>query len=599
MARLDADLPRAFGRFQLLRRLGSGGCGSVFLADDPSLNRQVAIKIPHGQFLLSPEARQRFVREAQALARLSHPQIVTVFESGEIDELPYLVMEFCGGGSLNDLMSSRSERLSLRECAELVCGLADALGHAHRIGLLHRDVKPGNVLLEKVEGFGLRVERTAEVTAGQSSSILNSQPSTLNLSVKLSDFGLAKWLDADDSVRTRTGATVGTPQYMAPEQARHDAAALCPATDVHGVGVLLFEMLTGQLPYAGKSLGELFQQLESTEPLALRGLRSDVPRDLETICLTCLAKEPAQRYANGDELAAELRRFLAGEAIAARRIGVLGRLGKWSRRHPERAALCVIALIATMLGGVGVWKSSRFAPHADDASRSSAQHQVVPDMAAPTAGRTFTVGGDVVVAPIGFDGSHPVTLEAWMQSQQADGVMLSFGGLINLHSGDGSEAQGPKVNVNLSEQEVFIGQSNQPLDHRKWQHLAVVYDGQSVRLFVDGHEMAIEGYLYDGEKTELLDAPFAIQLKPLWPGLGLTIGSNDRGSSAKKRYPFVGRIREVRISAAARYTQTFEPQSVLTVDTQTTALYRLSDSSADSLIDESGHHGPALVLKQR
>src|SRR5262245_94450 len=278
------DQPRHLGRFEIVRELGRGGGGIVFLARDPTLNRHVALKIPRAELLLTSESRRRFVRESETAARLSHPNIVPVYEAGQASGICYLVSAYCQGPNLAGWLRDRERPVSSRQAALIVAALADGVAHMHSRGVLHRDIKPSNILLENC----------AQETASNELAFVP----------RLTDFGLAK-MDAFDpgaSDATRAGSVLGTPAYMAPEQAEGRVDLLGPATDVFALGVLLYELLTGAPPFRGGNDVETLQQVATTEARPPRQLRREVPRDLETICLKCLAKAPARRYATAAAL---------------------------------------------------------------------------------------------------------------------------------------------------------------------------------------------------------------------------------------------------------------------------------------------------------
>lgn len=280
----QVTVPRLEG-YDILDTLGRGGMGVVFKARQTRLNRLVAVKMILSGAGAGAHELDRFRAEAEAVARLHHPGIVQIFEVGEQDGQAYLVLEFVGGGSLAQLLGSQP--LPPRRVAELGIALARAVQHAHEGGILHRDLKPANVLL------------TADGTP------------------KIADFGLAKRLDIDQGY-TQTGAVMGSPSYMAPEQAEGRVRDLGPATDLYALGAILYEMLTGRPPFVGSSILDTLEQVRHHDPAPPRFLHPAVPRDLELICLKCLEKSPRDRYASAAALARDLEHFLAGEPISVR-----------------------------------------------------------------------------------------------------------------------------------------------------------------------------------------------------------------------------------------------------------------------------------------
>jgi tetratricopeptide (TPR) repeat protein len=298
--------------------LGFGGMGVVYQAQHLALNRPVALKmVLAGAYATAPD-RQRLLREAQAVATLHHPNIVTVFDVGECDGKPFFTMELVEGRNLAQRLAGTPQ--SARDAATLVATLADAVYSAHQAGLIHRDLKPANVLV------------------------------TLDGTPKITDFGLARHVEGEGAL-TFTGALVGTPSYMAPEQARGHADALGPGVDIYSLGALLYEMLTGRPPFRAESALETQRQVIEEEPVSPSRLSSKIPRDLETICLKCLNKEPHRRYATAAALAEDLSRFLRGEPIHARPIGWIERVGKWVRRH---TAATISAAASAILAATGL-----------------------------------------------------------------------------------------------------------------------------------------------------------------------------------------------------------------------------------------------------
>ncbi len=335
------ELPPCMGRFEIERRLGGGGQGVVFLAYDPLLKRRVALKVPRPETLIVRELRERFLREAQVAAQLSHQFLIQVYEVGEAGPLCFIASAYCSGPSLAQWIAGRPEPPPVEQAASLVARLAQAVEHIHTRRVLHRDIKPSNVLLDPPADAAL-------LDVGSDAEPLEK------FTPKLTDFGLAKLLELDAG-RTRSGTPIGTPAYMAPEQARGAKNQIGPATDVYGLGAILYELLTHQKPFEDKSEAECLQWVLTAEPVSPRRIRSAIPRDLEAICLKCLEKDPQRRYATAGELAADLGRFLAGEPTVARPLSAAGRALRWSARNRRVAAL--LAAVTILLASVTVISS--------------------------------------------------------------------------------------------------------------------------------------------------------------------------------------------------------------------------------------------------
>lgn len=370
----DEPLPTVDG-YELLGELGRGGMGVVYKARQLGLNRIVALKMVLGGPFAEPEFQARFQSEAEAIARLQHPNIVQVFaigiqESplGHAFSCPYFSQEYVSGGSL----ASRLNRAPQppRAAARFMETLARAVHYAHEQGVVHRDLKPANILLEIADS---RLE-IADRRQHPQSAISNLESAI----PKIGDFGLAKQLDNTGTASpTISGTLLGTPEYMAPEQARCDDA-IGPAVDTYALGVILYEMLTGRRPFEGSTALDVLEQVRQQEPVPPRRLQARTPRDLETICLKCLHKEPARRYASALALAEDLQRFLAGEPIRARPVSLPERAWRWARRRPALAGLLAFILVLLLASAVTITAAWRYAVlgwNEADVKRTEAEHQ--------------------------------------------------------------------------------------------------------------------------------------------------------------------------------------------------------------------------------
>ena len=345
-----AEAPAIAG-YEILGELGRGGMGVVYKARQVRLNRLVAIKTLLPGPCARAEMLARFRAEAQAQARLNHPHVVQVHEVGEQDGRPYVVLELVEGGSLAEKLAGRPQ--PPREAAALVEMVARAVHHAHEHGLVHRDLKPANILLQKSEIQNPK----SEIACRPEVSDFGFRIS--DFTPKVTDFGLVKCLEGKAGP-TQSGVILGTPSYMAPEQAAGGGREIGPATDVYALGAILYEMLTGRPPFLGATPLDTVHQVRYQEPVPLRRLQPRAPRDLETVCLKCLAKDPPRRYVSAAALADDLERFLAGKPIQARPVGYTERCWRWCRRRPAVAALAAALALAVLLGFAAViWQWRR------------------------------------------------------------------------------------------------------------------------------------------------------------------------------------------------------------------------------------------------
>src|SRR5689334_6541353 len=313
-----------FGDYEIEEEIGRGGQGVVYRARQKSLNRTVALKVIGLGNWASEAHVKRFRREAEAAARLEHPGIVPIHEVGERDGSCYFSMKFVQGGQLDEVATR--EPIPIRRAVELIAKVARTVHYAHEHGILHRDIKPGNILLDA-----------------------KGEP-------HLTDFGLARLVETE-STMTRTLDVLGTPSYMAPEQAVGNNAAVSSATDVYGLGAVFYQLLTGQPPFAGGATYETIKLLLDTEPRPPRQLNPKIDRDLSTICLKCLEKDPKRRYPSALALAEDLERCLKHEPIQARHTGIFVRGKKWVRRNPTSALLAASLIALAAAAGWIVWKS--------------------------------------------------------------------------------------------------------------------------------------------------------------------------------------------------------------------------------------------------
>jgi eukaryotic-like serine/threonine-protein kinase len=368
------DLPG----YEVLEKLGQGGMGVVYKARQLRPNRVVALKMMLAGAQASAEHRTRFRLETEAVARLRHPNIVQIYEVGEHEGRPFCCLEFLEGGNLGERLAGTPQ--PARPAAGLMETLARAMHAAHQQGVIHRDVKPANILL------------AADGTP------------------KISDFGLAKQLD-EDTGQTQAGAVMGTPPYMAPEQAAGRNRDIGPTTDVYALGAVLYELLTGRPPFRAATQVETLDQVRTQDPVPVRRLQPAVPRDVETICLKCLAKEPHKRYASALELAEDLRRFLHNEPIKGRPVPTWERGLKWVRRRPTAAALVVTSAVAvlSLLCGSLLYLGQR-ARDAEERARTA--QQLLSEHERQEAVRQLVRDGEAAVAAQDWQNARLLLLRA-------------------------------------------------------------------------------------------------------------------------------------------------------------------------------------------
>jgi formylglycine-generating enzyme required for sulfatase activity len=452
--------------YEILGICGHGGMGVVYRARQLKAHRLVALKMIRAVEHASPTDRLRFQIETEAVARLQHPHIVQLYEVGEVRGQPFFSLEFCDGGTLTEQL--KKQRPTPREAAALIETLARAMHYAHLRGVVHRDLKPSNVLLAS----------PAASAPGGASRGADATPLA-----KITDFGLAKRIDAEAREVSQSGAIMGTAAYMAPEQAAGKVRDTGPAADVYALGALLYECLAGRPPFEGPQHVVLASVLND-EPVPPSRRGAKVPADLETICLKCLSKEPARRYASAEELANDLRRFQAGEPIRARPVGAVERTWKWARRRPALAALLGVVLLAlvslaVLSGNLIVLSGNLVAARNDaDAKRQAAEQEADKAQKARDflvnifrVAETDVRGGNITARQILADAEKRIPEEFAGQSelraelekaigevkrgiarQVPQAMILEVRGKVTLHSHQGEEKRAvPQALVNLDD----------------------------------------------------------------------------------------------------------------------------------------------------
>lgn len=350
----EFKVPERIGRFRINGQLGCGGFGIVYEAFDDELCRPLALKVQRPEAMMSPILRRRFQREASGAARLRHPNICTVYEVGKEGPQIWIATELCTGGSLADWLRAEHPKPELHAVARFIAAVADALAYSHEQGVLHRDLTPSNVLLEPSDPSSNRLGRLAEY------------------SPKVIDFGLAKFREVSGQ-ETRSGARLGTPEYMAPEQAAGQLDQVCPATDVYALGAILYALLVGHPPFQGETDLVTLRQIAEYDAVRPRRVCPDTPRDLEAICLKCLEKNPARRYATAKALASDLRRFLDNRPTIARPQTTFEHCVKIIRRRPALAALVLLATFGSLAFALQTWSYIGQLKKARDSAQESEQ----------------------------------------------------------------------------------------------------------------------------------------------------------------------------------------------------------------------------------
>jgi len=540
-------------RYRILKRLGKGGMGEVFLAQDTQLERRVALKIPHA--VDSGRVRERFVNEARAAAVLQHSGICPVFDTGEMNGQPFLTMAYIDGPTFGEFLKDQRD-VSVAEIVTLFVSVARAMQAAHDAGIVHRDLKPSNVMLNA-----------------------SGHPIVM-------DFGLAARERVPEDERiTRTDDTFGSPAYMSPEQVEGRASGVGPSSDIYSLGVMLFEALTGRLPFTGSASSIMVKSARDAPP-ALSDLGVDVHPDLEQLCLQMLAKEPAGRPMSMSEVAERLSAILdtrSGSRPARPARQKTRGSSKWT------AAASLVAVVIVCVAAASHFTNSdgnRSRGISDEKTQASKAAQLT---ASRLSGFALSFDGvdDYVATPIVYDGSHPITIEAWVSpaNPYGNGAIVSNAtdSGIYLHQSYDERAAAKNWLVRIGNNGRWIAEvaATGEFPHRRT-HVAVVWDQSTLQLYLDGERQS------DGAET-LGTIPFIE--RPFLIGTRYTKDA-DSGSS---NFWFHGEIDEVRISDTARYSGRFAPQPRFEPDEHTLGLYHFDETAGSTAVDSSGRENHAEV----
>lgn len=457
---------RSFGDYELLQELGRGGMGVVYKARQKSLNRLVALKMIRASRLASAADLQRFRAEAEAAASLDHPNIVPIYEVGTLEGQPYFSMKLVSGGNLEAVVRAQdlgSTREGCRTAAQLVAKVARAVHHAHQRGVLHRDLKPSNILLAGGS------DRIHAVQSGSPDESGHCEP-------LVADFGLAKRLEGKASL-TDTGAIVGTPTYMAPEQGVGKRGTVTTATDVYGLGNQLYVLLTGRPPFQGETPLETLAQVKEQQPEPLRRRNPQIDRDLETICLKCLEKEPQRRYPSAAALADDLERWLAGRPIQARPINRVAHFWRWCRRNRTLAGVGVLAVLAlvtvVVLSTVWAFRERRNAKELATALQKSEENRLQAEY---RLAENYLDRG-LILCDQGDIGTGMLWLARSLQTAPAEAADLQWAIRVNLtgwsrqlhHLKAVLQHQGPVLAVAYSPDGQTVWTGSEDGTARRWQ----------------------------------------------------------------------------------------------------------------------------------